>query len=82
MKFSVVVPRYNEAENLPPPDFSLDLYALYLARVRGLELLRFDVLFPERPRGRSHWNTGLAGKWKFIRRTAAFSLKLKKGLGL
>jgi len=64
----------------PPWDFSLDLYALYMARERNLELARFDVLFPERLHGHSRWNTGLASKWKFIKRTVDFSLKLKKGL--
>ncbi len=62
----------------PPSDFALDLYALYMAQIRGLELVRFDVLFPPRIHGSSHWNTGLAGKWKFIKRTFSFSVKLKK----
>lgn len=63
----------------PPYDFSLDLYALYMAQVKQLRILRFPVLFPERKFGTSHWNTGLASKWKFIRRTIEFSTRLKKG---
>ena len=63
----------------PPYDFSLDLYAMYLARKQGMELLRFDVEFPKRMYGESKWNTGLKAKWKFIKRTIAFSVKLKKG---
>lgn len=62
----------------PPYDFALDLYALYMARKRGLNIVRFDVQFPPRIHGSSHWNTGLTAKWKFIRRTVAFSRKLKK----
>ncbi len=62
----------------PPHDFSLDLYALYMARKKGLKVLRFPVIFPERVHGTSKWNTGLASKWKFIRRTIDFSVKLKK----
>lgn len=62
----------------PPQDFSLDLYALYMARKKGLKVIRFPVLFPERIHGESKWNTGLKAKWKFIRRTLAFSVKLKK----
>lgn len=62
----------------PPKDFSLDLYALYMARKRKLKIERFDVVFPKRIHGESHWNSGLASKWKFIKRTIDFSRKLKK----
>ena len=63
----------------PPKDFSLDLYALYMARKAKLQIKRFDVVFPERKHGMSHWNNGsLKAKWKFIKRTLEFSRKLKK----
>lgn len=62
----------------PPFDFALDLYALYMARIKRLQIKRFDVEFPERIHGKSHWNTGFASKWKFIKRTIVFSVKLKK----
>ncbi|MSS64510.1 glycosyltransferase family 2 protein [Velocimicrobium porci] len=62
----------------PPKDFALDLYALYMARKAKLHIERFDVIFPERVHGESHWNKGLASKWKFIKRTIEFSKKLKK----
>ena len=63
----------------PPRDFALDLYALYMAQKSGMLIKRFDVLFPERLHGESHWNNGsLKAKWKFIKRTLAFSVKLKK----
>lgn len=62
----------------PPHDFSLDLYALYMARRKKLRVIRFPVLFPERIHGESKWNTGLKSKWKFIKRTIDFSVKLKK----
>ncbi len=68
---------YDSWEN-PPHDFSLDLYALYMARRKGLKVVRFPVLFPKRIYGESKWNTGLRAKWKFIRRTVAFSVNLKK----
>ena len=64
----------------PPHDFSLDLYALYMAQKGGLEVVRFPVLFPPRIHGKSHWNTGLVAKWKFIKRTLLFSKELKKSL--
>lgn len=63
-----------------PKDFSLDLFVLYQARKLGLDIIRFDVIFPERIHGTSSWNTSLAGKWKFIKRTFDFSVELKKGL--
>lgn len=70
---------YDGWEN-PPYDFSLDLYALYMARRKKLRVIRFPVLFPERIHGESKWNTGLKSKWKFIKRTIDFSINLKKEL--
>lgn len=63
----------------PPHDFSLDLYALHMANLKGVKVIRFDVIFPERVHGTSSWNDGVASKWKFIKRTLEFSTKLKKG---
>lgn len=63
-----------------PKDFSLDLYLLYMARQNNLKIIRFDVLFPPRIHGVSSWNTGFKAKWKFIKRTLEFSVKLKKDL--
>lgn len=64
----------------PPFDFALDLFALYEAKRKKYKIVRFPVVFPERLHGKSHWNTGLQAKWKFIKRTIEFSFKLKKGL--
>lgn len=66
----------------PPYDFSLDLYALYLAKKSGLRIIRFPVFFSKRIHGESHWNKDLHSKWKFIKRTIDFSLELKKKLAL
>jgi hypothetical protein len=63
----------------PPFDFALDLYAIYMAQAAGLKLVRFPVLFPQRIHGTSHWNTSFSAKWKFIKRTIDFSIKLKNG---
>jgi glycosyltransferase involved in cell wall biosynthesis len=63
-----------------PKDFSLDLYFLYMAHKKGLNLIRFNVIFPPRIHGESSWNTGFSSKWKFIKRTLDFSFKLKKEL--
>ena len=61
-----------------PHDFSLDLYALYMAKIHEQEVIRFDVLFPNRIHGMSSWNTSWKNKYKFIKRTMEFSIKLKK----
>jgi len=71
--------KFFETWQNPPKDFALDLYALYMARKENLQIERFDVLFPERLHGESHWNNGsIKAKWKFIKRTLDFSKKLKK----
>ena len=72
--------RFFETWDSPPHDFSLDLYAYYQARVRGLSVHRFPVRFGQRAHGVSHWNVNWAAKRKFIQRTVAFSLQLKRNL--
>lgn len=67
-------------EKKSPKDFSLDLYVLYQAKVLNFNVIRFDVVFPERIHGTSSWNTSFSGKWTFITRTFNFSIELKKGL--
>lgn len=62
----------------PPHDFSLDLYAYHRARVQGLPVRRFPVEFHRRAHGVSHWNVDWRRKWSFIRRTAAFSFRLRR----
>jgi hypothetical protein len=51
-----------------------------MAKKIKLNIIRFDVMFPDRSYGSSSWNTGIVSKWKFIKRTIQFSMKLKKGL--
>lgn len=64
----------------PPEDFSLDLFAYYMACRQKLDVIRFDVRFPERIHGNSSWNTSFGAKWRFIKRTVDFSFKLKRRL--
>ncbi len=63
-----------------PNDFSFDLYILYKSKKLNIDIVRFDVIFPERKFGVSSWNTGIVSKWNFIKRTLEFSSKLKKDL--
>jgi glycosyltransferase involved in cell wall biosynthesis len=71
---------FNDIKKNCPKDFSLDLYLLYQAKKKKLDVIRFDVIFPNRIYGESSWNTGLMSKWKFIKRTIEFSINLKKDL--
>jgi glycosyltransferase involved in cell wall biosynthesis len=61
----------------PPKDFSLDLYAFLLAHKSDYHIIRFPVHFGERFAGVSSWNTSWKNKYKFIKRTIDFSLKLR-----
>ena len=63
-----------------PADFSLDLFALYSAARCGFTIRRLPVVFAPRKWGVSSWNTDLAAKRRFIRRTVDFSLGLRKSL--
>ncbi len=67
-----------EAWQDPPQDFSLDLFAYYQAKKYHLKIIRFPVFFGKRLHGQSHWNINWKAKWKFIKRTIAFSLTLRK----
>jgi len=69
-----------ESWESPPDDFSLDLFAFYMARCKKIAVKRFPVLFTERIHGHSHWNVDWKSKIKFIKRTFDFSFKLKKRL--
>jgi hypothetical protein len=76
-----IFPReFFESWENPPYDFSLDLYSVYMAKKAGLKMKRFPVEFTPRLHGHSKWNTGMAAKWKFIKRTIKFSRELKKRL--
>jgi glycosyltransferase involved in cell wall biosynthesis len=69
---------FYESWTNPPTDFSLDLYALLMAKHSNLRLGRINVYFYSRKFGNSHWNTGIVSRLKFILRTMKFSLTLRK----
>jgi glycosyltransferase involved in cell wall biosynthesis len=64
--------------NSAPHDFSLDLFAYFMAKKMGLKVIRFPVKFSERLHGTSSWNINWGAKKKFISRTISFSLSLRK----
>ncbi len=67
-----------EAWKDPPHDFSLDLFAYYQAARLGAQLERIPVRFGKRLHGSSHWNVNWRSKWRFIKRTLEFSVRLKQ----
>ena len=64
--------------NMPPKDFSLDLYAYYMAKKSKLVVKRFPVVFAERAHGVSNWNISFISKYHFIKRTLLYSFGLQK----
>jgi polyisoprenyl-phosphate glycosyltransferase len=64
--------------DIPPKDFSLDLYAYYMAKKSRLEVKRFPVVFAERAYGVSNWNVSLKSKYRFIKRTLLYSFGLQR----
>jgi len=66
--------------NMPPNDFSLDLYAYFMAKKSKLIIKRFPVIFSKRIHGFSKWNFGLLSKYRFILRTLSYSISLKRSL--
>lgn len=61
----------------PPTDFSLDLFAYFMAKKSKLTVKRFPVYFGVRQFGKSHWNVDWNSKYKFIKRTINYSLELR-----
>jgi glycosyltransferase involved in cell wall biosynthesis len=61
----------------PPHDFSLDLYALYLARSQGYEIITLPVIFGQRVHGEAKGGGSLRLKWKLTKRTLAFMRELR-----
>jgi len=63
-----------------PKDFSLDLFAYYVALKTNRPIFRHPVIFGERAHGESHWNIDFVSKLKFIKRTLDYSFKLRRDL--
>lgn len=61
-----------------PNDFSLDLFAYYMAKINNYHIKRINVDFPDRKFGVSSWNNSFTSKIKLIIRTLKFSFELRK----
>jgi glycosyltransferase involved in cell wall biosynthesis len=64
----------------PPKDFSLDLYALYLARREGLKVLSQRVYFGKRHAGEAKGGGSLRGKLRLTNRTVRYIFALRREL--
>ena len=62
----------------PPWDFSLDLYAYYVAKLEGSRIFRYKVLQHKRKEGVSSWNHGLKSRINLIKRVRKYSKELKR----
>jgi glycosyltransferase involved in cell wall biosynthesis len=62
----------------PPHDFSLDLYALVMAKYLGYKVQSIDVDFPPRQHGVSRWAYSLKGRFKMVLRTLKFIFELRR----
>jgi glycosyltransferase involved in cell wall biosynthesis len=63
-----------------PWDFSLDLYLLYLAQMKGLRVLEQPVQFGLRLHGEAKGGGSLRGKAKLTRRTLEYIFRLRQQL--
>ena len=62
----------------PPKDFSLDLYALVMAKKHNIGVNRFSVQFLPRRFGNSKWNLDFKSRIKFITRVINYSVSLRR----
>jgi len=62
----------------PPDDFSLDLYALCMAKEAGMTILEHPVTFGKRLQGDAKGGCTLKGKIRLIRRTWSYILRLRR----
>ncbi len=66
----------------PPDDFSLDLYALFLAKKEGYNLISIPVYFKDRVYGEPKGGGGsdIKTKWNLMKRTFKYIFELRSNL--
>jgi hypothetical protein len=62
----------------PPQDFSLDLYAMLVAKQTNAQIIRSKFYFSKRNSGKSSWNTGLRSRVKMVSRTLKYAIALQR----
>lgn len=68
----------NNFKNIPN-DFSIELYAYYIAKCNNYQIKRFPVVLNKRLKGKSSWNKGFKSKIRQSKIIMKDSLKIKKG---
>lgn len=58
----------------PPIDFSLDLYAILIAKKKKSRIVRSNFVFSKRNSGRSSWNHGFRSRVKMVNRTLTYAI--------
>jgi glycosyltransferase involved in cell wall biosynthesis len=66
---------FNSWKN-PPTDFSLDLYAILIAKKKKSRIVRSNFVFSKRNSGRSSWNHGFRSRVKMVNRTLTYAIAL------
>lgn len=73
--------RFLEQMTEPPDDFSLDLYAYYLAKKLGMGIVDCPVNFAKRKHGLAKGGGTVMGKLRLIKRTWTYIFLLRRTLG-
>ena len=60
-----------------PYDFSLDLYLLVIAKIKNYKIINHKVILKKRIYGDAKGGGNLIGKFKLIKRTFAYMVKLR-----
>ena len=68
---------YDSWEN-PPSDFSLDLYAILVAKMKKSQIVRLKFKFTKRRSGHSSWNHGYKSRLKMVNRTLKYAVGLHR----
>lgn len=68
----------NFLQENPPQDFSLDLFILFMAKIKNVEIIEFPVYFSKRIYGNAKGGGSFKGKIKLILRTFKYILKISR----
>lgn len=64
----------------PPDHWGFDLYLYYTATQTQCQIIRFDVIFPERKAGKSKWKENIFSVVRLSWRMVNYCFKLKTGI--
>ena len=61
----------------PPKDFSLDLFILYISKIKNYEIIEFPVIYKKRISGVSKGGDSLIGKIRLSYRAIKYIIELR-----